>query len=351
MEHLHFFEHGFADRDHTLLPDDIDLTAINNEYTGKRICIYKNKWKHLENELPSVETFEMMDADTNDFVGLPIYYDEECTYNYPTIQTKEYTQGEIFTDLPMIITDPDSVSSDGYMLFAAKYEDIFKDNDDLNAWNNISYTNFFPAGAALVADDLGGGAAGRSNNFGACVAGEVYQVYIAGYVNVGGENPSIQIVDVANNIRSNIVVVNASGTYNLTVTAGAGFNGYIYITNTLACDFVFTDCIIDKIEDEWVVQYDTGAISAANRNNGHLSIANLMDNYWRHGRVLDEGNMNGNDEVFDSIMPNKLQVKVIIPKCCERIHWNRYYETDLGIGKIYAAAEKKYTHELELLYE
>jgi len=353
MEHLHYFEHDFADRDHTELPDDIDLITIENDYNDKSICLYKNKWKNIESELPSVEIFEMLDADTDDFVGLPIYYDEECTYNYPTIQRKEYIQSEIFTDLPMIIADADSVAGDGFMFFAAKYEDIFKDTDDLNDWPNNDFDILFAnVGAAIgTANDGGGGCFAKSNNFGACVAGQVYNIYIEGYNNIAGQDPSIQIVDAANNLRSNIVVVNASGIYSLTITAGAGFNGYLYITHTLACDWLWTDCVIDLVENEWVVQYDTGAISALNRNNGHLSVANLMDNYWRHGRVLDEGIMNGNPEIFDSIRPNRLQVKIIIPKCCERIHWNTYYDTYLGKGKIYKALEKKYTHEIELLYE
>ena len=75
-----------------------------------------------------------------------------------------------------------------------------------------------------------------------------------------------------------------------------------------------------------------------------------MDNYWRSGRVLLDGTMNGNVEVFDSVKPNKLQVPITIPKCCEEIHWNTYFITDLGDGKIYSLTEKKDSYEVELLY-
>ena len=122
------------------------------------------------------------------------------------------------------------------------------------------------------------------------------------------------------------------------------------VRNTIACDWEFTDCVIDPENLEWVVQWEVGAISAATQNNGHMSIANLMDNYWRSGRVLLDGTMNGNVEVFDSVMPSRLQNSITIPKCCEEIHWNTYIITDLGDGKIYSLVEKTDSYEVELLY-
>jgi len=141
------------------------------------------------------------------------------------------------------------------------------------------------------------------------------------------------------------ILANAANSYvHLRTIAGGGDS----LGNGIGDPAIF---YLDDYSVEWYVVWEEGAISGNWCNNGHLSTANLMDNYWRHGRILGEGNMNDSDEVFDSVNPNRLQVPIIIPKCCERIHWGQYYETGLGTGKIYKAAEKKYTHEVELLYK
>jgi len=352
LEHLHYFEHDFDDRDHTLLPNDIDLITIENDYTDKAICIYKNKWEHLKVELTSEEELIFMDADGEDFIGLPIKYDIDCTYNYPKKTKKEYNQQKFFTDLPMLITDVDSVTIDGFFICALKHENQLWANNDINDWPTDTYTVFDSVNDSINdAQQIGAGLTyARSNAIDTFSAGEVYEVWVT-YNNTAGQDPTLKIVDNAGNARSNIETIDSHGIYTFTITPGANFIAYLQYDNDIACQWSAVVNIIDIVENEWIVQWATGAITAGNVNNGHMSIANLMDNYWRYGRVLDEGTMNNNPEIFESIKPNKLQVPIIIPKCCERIHWNTYYDTYLGTGKIYKAAEKKYTHEIELLYE
>ena len=353
LEHLHYFEHDFADRDHTLFPDDVNIITTLDKYTGKPIGYGKNKFNYLENELPSEETVAFMDAVTQDFVGLPIYYDVECTYNYPEKQVLEHSQGDIFTDLPMIVADPDSVTGEGYFICAMKYENIMHDTVLIDAWPTNAVYNFFgyTLDAINSAEQPGAGAAyARSNSFGTITAGEVWRVWIDGYTNLGGEDPVMSITSSVGGVRSNNRVINADGYYNFTITAGAAIAGYLSVQNTAACDWLWEDCVIDEVVDEWVVQWDLGVLSGVIQNNGHLSIANLMDNYWRHGRVLIDGTMNGNAEGFSSVKPNRHQISVIIPKCCDLMHWNTYVLSDLGYGRIYALTEGSDTYEVELLY-
>jgi len=370
LEHLHYFEHGFANRANTLLPDDLDLTAINNEYTGKRICIYKNKWKYLENELPSQEVLEMTDAEGEDFMGLPIEYDIDCTYNYPKITIKEYSSNSFMTDVQMLIDDPDSVGSNGFLVIAAVEMDLHEDTNLITNWTNNAWPDdwdvaFIPAAAEIRTAIHSGAppdAIGFSNNLGAVNIGN--QFTLCYYIpNIGfAGTPTISIYDgsgVGAALISNVHNLAPGAWTQVTFTINANkLQAYIQVRGTAGAGGSFGNgpgdpalFYLDDYDEKLYVVWEQGAISGNWCNNGHLSTANLMDNYWRHGRVLDEGNMNGNAEVFDSIMPNRLQVRISIPKCCERLHWNTYMETDLGTGRIYKAAEKKYTHEVELLYE
>lgn len=348
IEHLHFFEHDFADRDHTLLPDDIDITALLDKFTGRALGYGKNKWDYLS-DIPSQEILTLMDAVTEDFVGLPIFYDIECTYNWPQITIKNIDHPDLFTDLPMIVADPDSVTAEGFFICAMKYELRCIDYSRITGWpTDAGYDIFSYSGDAITqAVNAAGAAYGRSNSIGAVSIGQTWRACISDYTNLGGEHPVMKIVNAAGAVLSSAQTINADGIYDFVVST-ANANGYLNVQNTDACDWLFGECLLVKME--WIVQWDTGAISAALQNNGHLSTANLMDNYWRHGRVLIDGIMNGNVEVFDSIVPNRHQIPISIPKCCDILHWNTYIVTGLGDGKIYRLTEKKDTYEVELLY-
>ena len=353
LEHLHYFERSFADRNHTLLPDDINITTILDKYTGKPIGYGKNKYDYLEDELPSEEIVSFMDAVTEDFVGLPIYYDVECTYNYPIQKIKKYTFPEVLTDLPMLVADPDSVTSDGWVLMAMKYQNLFEDNAIITGWpTDVGYDTFTYTGAAITSaiQGIAIDCYAHTNTIGNVSLGEIYYVLITGYVNNGGEDPTLSIANVGVVDISNTIVITGDGLYIFTITAAGPVAGYLLVYNTLPCDWEFTDCVIDPENFQWLVQWELGALSGDTQNNGHMSIANLMDNYWRHDRILADGTMNGNAEGFSSVRQNRHQVSVVIPKCCDLMHWNTYIQSDLGYGKIHALTEGSDTYEVELLY-
>lgn len=368
MEHLHYFENDFVDRDHTDLPDGIDLTAINNEFTGKAVSIYKNKYKTLEDDLPSIEKFEMADSENEDFVGLPILYDVDCTYNYPKIFERTHETNEYMTDVQMLIDDPDSVSVDGFLVLAVEAMDVACDDNDITGWTNDAvanaWTTWNSAGVNIsLASHTAPPATGLaySNDMGATNIGDQYNLCF--HVPAGGfaGAPTIAFYDgpgIGANLVSNVVnIVVGDTTTTLTINAGApNLNTYLQIRGADGDQFgtVPDPAIFYLDEVDATTLYcvwEEGVISTDWCNNGHLSVANLMDNYWRHGRVLEDGTMNGNVEVFESVKPNRLQVPITIPKCCTEIHWNTYYTTGLGVGRVYKASEKEFTHEVELLYD
>ena len=87
---------------------------------------------------------------------------------------------------------------------------------------------------------------------------------------------------------------------------------------------------------------EIGLITGYITNNAHLSWANLHYNYWRHGRVLLEGNMNGALTSFFTAIENKIQKNVKLKICCgeEFDPTGKLIQTELGIGSVDSAEEE-----------
>ena len=94
-------------------------------------------------------------------------------------------------------------------------------------------------------------------------------------------------------------------------------------------------CAVDDGFGNLSVDYEPGAISGNTKANGHLAYANLHNKYWRHDRVLINGNMNGNDETFESAKRTKRQSDIVIFECCDtEINTEEMVKTGLGFGEI-----------------
>lgn len=65
------------------------------------------------------------------------------------------------------------------------------------------------------------------------------------------------------------------------------------------------------------VYNEVGSLSGSIQANGHLSQANLHDNYWRDNRYLPIGNLNNNNTAFNSTKPYKDNDQISIKVCCE----------------------------------
>jgi hypothetical protein len=103
----------------------------------------------------------------------------------------------------------------------------------------------------------------------------------------------------------------------------------------------------DKISDEGfmllqtsgsdVIENEVGLISSISMPNGHLSWANLHYNYWRHGRIISKGNMNGSDITFLSYQRKIKQTEITYPECCGTFDPMALKVTELGEGEVRAA--------------
>jgi hypothetical protein len=99
-----------------------------------------------------------------------------------------------------------------------------------------------------------------------------------------------------------------------------------------------------------VVQ-ELGKISGYVVNNGHLSWANLQYNYYRHGRVLLTGNMNGINQSFFTAISNKVQDNVKLQLCCDDDIFDptgKLVQTELGIGEVDSAEEENNIVKIKL---
>lgn len=76
-----------------------------------------NKYIYLKEQMPKYETFKFMEAFNTDFVGQPIWYDSDCVDQNKDSNTLEKTIN-VTTDLEYIMTTPDEISDDGFVILA-----------------------------------------------------------------------------------------------------------------------------------------------------------------------------------------------------------------------------------------
>lgn len=86
-----------------------------------------------------------------------------------------------------------------------------------------------------------------------------------------------------------------------------------------------------------VILNEDGILISGVFPNNHLSWANLHYNYWRHGRVISKGNMNGSDITFLSYQRKIKQEEITYPECCGEFDPMAYKITELGEGEVRAA--------------
>ena len=100
------------------------------------------------------------------------------------------------------------------------------------------------------------------------------------------------------------------------------------------------------------IRCETGILSGVSTINGHLSTANLHDNFFRWDRIFLNGNMNGVDEVFDSAQKLKLQEEIEFPLCCsDEFDPMKTIITEMGEGTIHSAVQTPYSLKIQLLYD
>lgn len=117
----------------------------------------------------------------------------------------------------------------------------------------------------------------------------------------------------------------------------------------------FVLMVNNVIASTYTVAVEQGVLSSANIANGHLSWANLHNNYHRHNRVLKSGYMNNSLTTFVSAKPTKMQKDIVIKFCCNNTFdpLIQLYKTELGDGILDEAEEntEKETIKMTLLHQ
>lgn len=372
IEHLHYFDRDFASRANTLLPDDVDLTAVTNKNTGNPVTWRKDHYSYLEEYMVSEEDLELAGYDGDDFTGYPVIYDENCTANYPRKSRKLYEHSKYMTDVQMLLDDPDSVTAEGLLVVSAKYKSIITDTNAITAWTNSNYDTWSTPGDHRINQAVNIGSPPLkycySNNF-AVTAGNVYTLYY--HVPVGGYAgiPQANIVNAGTGASVTVegyqTILSNAGYLTLTFTISASIaNAQVRIQENSAGGGSFGNLPADpaifylnRNVERWYCQWDTGVITAALGHNRALAKANMMENFWQHGRVLLEGTMNdtartiAGGNAFETVKRNRKQVVITAPLCCDPPEWFAYYLTGLGYGRPQSITEKDGYYEIELLHE
>jgi hypothetical protein len=91
---------------------------------------------------------------------------------------------------------------------------------------------------------------------------------------------------------------------------------------------------------DYLVGNIAGAKSGVVKINGNFSWANLHEDYWTYGRVIQSGNMNGVDVTFDSWQKNIKQIGIQYPDCCVAFDPDGLKTTNLGDGEVREASYK-----------
>lgn len=73
-----------------------------------------------------------------------------------------------------------------------------------------------------------------------------------------------------------------------------------------------------------------GALTGFTQPNAVLSAANLVTSFWRHGRVLLTGKLNGGYTQFSSTIKSRKQSAITVPECCQPVNPYAKVITTLG---------------------
>lgn len=92
----------------------------------------------------------------------------------------------------------------------------------------------------------------------------------------------------------------------------------------LACTFNGTD---------YSAIVATGALSGNGTTNAPMSWANLERDFWTWDRFMREGNVNGQDVVFDGFIPNIEQKGVVVKSCCDVLDFEASDRVTTSLGK------------------
>lgn len=105
---------------------DPDLSIINVEHVSwwpiaagldlrTQELAKNNKYVYVKESMPKYEKFSFMEADNQNFVGTPIWYDSDCINPDPDSNVLE-KRINVTTDLEFIINNPDAISDEGFVI-------------------------------------------------------------------------------------------------------------------------------------------------------------------------------------------------------------------------------------------
>jgi len=312
IEHISYFRNGNSYEN--TQPCDYDITKLLNRKVKKNWNLGTNSWEFNKSEIPERIEFSWMDKVTEAFTGYPI--DVISKYvtrgNIQTVNVSQFT-----SDIDYMLLNPESISNDGFALFAATQTDV------ILSWPEYFGLYSSGIGYTLPKIDIKKGLYGMN----AVLHCEVT-------VGLLGDAVTIVYYDSANNIISEVnlgvpAVLQSINDYNVVIPNGttsfAFKSGTASLTVEILSFIVPTSYELPFItmqveEHKYIMQ------------NGLLSWLKLHPNYYMHDLPAKEVNVNKINAYAIGISRNKQQ-SISFPSN-DDLDIMSLVKTDLGNGQI-----------------
>ena len=366
LEHREYFENNLSYS--VAKTVDIDLTTLDS---GKYI-LNNNSYKYTNSKLYTKEILNYSEFGRLQFFDGIIGYDLKILDD----KTKKYNSGRFTTDLSYIQNSPDNIDADGFVVLANENSPLTVITDDI-ALNLVS-TNYSTesykcvvtkeneddpyirltsitgstsdmASVSLSLDNLNGGDLSVGDLFTLS-----FKMYAPGYtvapfyIYIGTTPPTALPIDEAAGQLSNINS-SANNISDILVNT-VNFDIQYTTSGTATLNFLQKTNLTGNIKLSEITLTKTLSKNVANTP---FSWSNVMNKYWKNGRVLLNGTLNGEPTVFDTNNYIKEGDKITdVPICCTAFDPYGLVRTNVGDGVIKEAKEDKNgVFDFNLIYQ
>lgn len=326
IEHYSYYDNGLAySGDPTI---SYDLTSLFPTWLEGT-----NKITYEKQEMYGREKWAWLFAQSEDFIGKDIIYESPVKKRRrKESNSMEYSLSELTTDLPALINDPEEAPTEGYVFLSGGTQ--VDSGDLMSDWISVNYDSFSSLGHTVIAgikNTVLNVQKARTNSNFTFEGGLSYDIDLTVSV-ASGTAPFIYFALTDGTPISTKVRLTA-GVNHLRIKCNNGGTGRLYLETPINETTQFGISAIDWHYHKAEIIKGTGKLTGEELYNADLSLANLHDKLFRHGRPIISGNMNGALETFFSAKRTKIQSGVQFPFCAGTISEYELVSTDVGDGR------------------
>lgn len=342
IEHVSFFKNGYT-YDEATPGISFDLTEMENWRNGKKWGYLTSNYEFDKSDMPARYQFSWMDDVTTAFEGYPI----EIRSKFVTEDNiEDITVSNMTTDVDYMLLNPNAISQDGFVLFAAVNTNIWIDRPSF-----FVYDGYYNASGKIVYNATGDGKGWRNTLFKNVTPGVTYRVigydgqqingFLWNFFDSAGKH-----ISQSDNTTGQVTL--PDNCYSLGMSWRAQEDAIPTIIG------VVTSTQINVVQSEQLglpfVQRNVEGADLT-MQNGYLSFLTLIPNYWIYDLPAKTVTINQQDMQLTHISRQKKQ-KVKIPALND-IDTKKLVKTYLGNGQIEKISVNLSSriNEIELKYD